>query len=238
MKSTLRITALAAFTLVGTASFCQSLNFNGGFTTSSIKMEGMTDSESSDTYGTETYSSSEKYKNISGYNAAIAYEFKLGNRLSLETGFKMQTRGYKAEYEYSYVDGSYNGREAYSMKYKMTYVDLPIVLNTAIVNGDFKVYAKTGIYLGLMTGAKSTQRYEYSSSDGDNFFEENTEKEDMSDIDERITGGFVLGVGAEYKGFYFETNYNLGAFSLTDLDEEIYTHDISFSLGYKLKFKK
>jgi hypothetical protein len=238
MKSTLRIMVLAAFTLIGTASFGQSLNFNGGFTTSTLKMEGLSDGSSTETYNGATYTNSYKNKNVNGYNAAIGYEFKLGDRLSLETGLKLQTRGYKMEYEYSFVNGSDNSREISTVNYKMNYLDLPIVLNTAILTGDVRVYARTGFYVGFMTGAKYSERSEYTSSNGDNGIYEFSEKVDGGDIDERLTGGLVLGAGAEYKGFYFEANYNLGAYSLENIDYEMYTHDISFSLGYKLKFKK
>ncbi|MCJ8292451.1 MAG: PorT family protein [Crocinitomicaceae bacterium] len=240
MKNTLRITALAAFTLIGTASFGQSLNMNGGFTTSTLRMAGMSNETSSETYNGGTYTSSSKYMNISGFNVGVGYEFILGNRLSLETGVKYQTRGHKMEYGYSFEGSSGNYSEINTVNYKMKYLDLPIVLNTAILTGDFRVYARTGIYAGFMTGAKYSMRREYTSSDGSSELTEYSETVDMDgdDIGERITGGFVLGAGAEYKGFYLEANYNLGAYSLANLDYEVYTHDFSLSLGYKLKFNK
>jgi hypothetical protein len=238
MKNTLRITATAVLTLIGTASFGQSLNFNGGFTASTIKMEGMKDESSTETMDGNSYNSSTNYKCTNGFNAAIGYEFKLGKRLSLETGLKFQTRGYKMEYKFSNRNEYENFNMFSSGSYKMNYLDLPIVLNTAILTGDFKVYARTGIYAGFMTGAKYKGRYEYTSSNGDNGSEEYSEKIATEDLDGRYTGGLVLGAGAEYKGFYFEANYNLGVASLEDFDNKIYTNDLSFSLGYKLKFKK
>ena len=240
MKIVLRITALLTVFLIGSMTFGQSLNFNGGFTSSKLKMEGMTDIDLSETYNGVTYNRTVDYKSIKGFNAAIAYEFRLGERLSLETGFKFQSRGYKQVSEYEIKSSSYSSSEKSTYKYKMNYLDLPIVLNTAILKEDFRLYARTGIYAGFMTGSKYSEESDYTSSDGNNGHFENTTKGDMDDFDteERITLGALIGLGAEYKSFYFEANYNVGAFSIDSIEDEIYTHDFSFSLGYKIKFKK
>ena len=238
MKSRVQLIALGTLLILGTTSFGQSLNFSGGFTTSTLKADGMSDGESTETFEGTTYTSSYKNKNLSGFNAAIGYEFRLSERLSLETGLKYQTRGFQQQSEFTFESGIDRYSETSNYRYKMNYLDLPIVLNTAILLGDVKVYARTGIYVGLLTRAKYSYKGEYSSTDGDSGVSEYSETLSGNDIDERITGGFVFGAGVEYKNFYFETNYNLGAYSLADLDEKVYTHDLSFSLGYKIKFKK
>ena len=238
MKSRVQLIALGTLLILGTTSFGQSLNFSGGFTTSTLKADGMSDGESTETFEGTTYTSSYKNKNLSGFNAAIGYEFRLSERLSLETGLKYQTRGFQQQSEFTFESGIDRYSETSNYRYKMNYLDLPIVLNTAILLGDVKVYARTGIYVGLLTGAKYSYKSEYSSTDGDNGVSEYSETLSGNDIDERITGGFVFGAGIEFKNFYFETNYNLGAYSIADLDEEVYTHDLSFSMGYKIKFKK
>jgi len=237
MKNLFRITGIAILALIGSISFGQSLNFNGGFTTSNLSMEGEENYESTETFNGGSYTSSYKQKNLSGFNVSVGYEFKLGNRLSLETGLKYQTRGMKMESKWSYIEGTEFEKGTSESKWKINYLDLPIVLNTAILTGDVRVYVRTGVYVGAVTGGKYSERYEYSSSGGDSGISESSEKISVSDMDEmRYTGGFVFGAGVEYKGFYFETNYNVGALALTELDEHIYTKDLSFSLGYKLKF--
>lgn len=238
MKKSIRTIAIAAFTLMGTMSFGQSLNFNGGFTMSTLKSSDMEDVTYTESFGGTTYTHSSKIKQVGGFNAAIGYEFRLGERLSLETGLKIQTRGYKTELDLNYDSGIYSERQISTVKYKYSYLDIPIVLNTAILTGDVRVYARTGIYAGFMAGARYQEKSEYTSSDGDNQLYEYSERMDGMDIEDRITGGFILGAGVEYKGFYFEANYNLGMLSLANPDYEIYSNDFSFSLGYKLKFKK
>jgi|TARA_R110000737_G_scaffold352064_1_gene396514 opacity protein-like surface antigen len=242
MKSTLQISALVVFTLIATASFAQSLNFSGGYTSTTIKGAGFgTESSSqSGSGGGSSYTGFTKNKNLSGFNVSIGYEFRLGERLSLETGFKYQTRGTRMISEYSYNDPFSSYSEKGNLKYRLNYLDLPIVLNTAILTGDFRLYARTGIYVGFLTSGKFSERLEYTSSYGENGVSEYNEALDFStgDAGDRFSGGIILGVGAEYKGFFVETNFIKGFFSFSSLDDKIYTRDLTFSLGYKLKFNK
>ena len=238
MKTTLQITTLAVFTFIGTISFGQSLNISGGYTTSGFMSKNMEEAEYTESYGDGIYTSSYKYKNVGGYNASIGYEFRLGNRLSLETGFKYQTRGFQEVSERGYQSATESSTSSDVTKYKFNYLDVPVVLNTAITTGDFRSYIRTGIYAGFMTGGKYSEHSEYSSSNGEKGEYTYSEKMVNEFPADRFTGGFIVGAGAEYKGFYFETNLNLGAFSLANFDSELYTRDLSFSLGYKIKFTK
>ncbi|NOQ73955.1 MAG: outer membrane beta-barrel protein [Crocinitomix sp.] len=242
MKNGLSFTGLLLLACIGTASFGQSLNFKGGFTTSIIKASDFENKLTKYLADGGTYTTIDKIEDAIGFHLALAYEFRLGTRLSLETGFRYQSRGFHhvSDYAFESNDGAEywaeNGDE--SAYYK--YLDLPIVLNTAITTGDFRVYARTGIYAGLMIGGKTTAIYDYPSSNGNFGPYEYNYKLTVSDMDfeDRITAGFIVGLGAEYKGFYFETNYRRGAFKVADPDSDVYTRDLSFSLGYKLKFNQ
>lgn len=238
MKNKFKLTALASFLFIGTASFGQSLNISAGYTMSSIKGEEMVEYDFTESYGDETYSESLKFKNLHGFNVSAGYEFRLGERLSLETGIRYQTRGQRfiEKMAESYNSESY--QETNSYNFKMNYLDIPIVLNTAILMGDFRVYARTGFYVGYKTGEIFKTRSEYSFSDGDKGLQESSESFSGADLEPRITGGLLLGVGAEYKNFFLESNYNMGLYSLEDHDdkEEVYTRDLLFSVGYKFKF--
>lgn len=228
---------IAAFAFVVNTSTGQSLNVSGGYSSSTITFNGGNESYT-ETYNGTTYTYSEKVKNRSGFNVSLAYEFRLGNRLSLETGLKYQTRGFRMESEYSIISESYDSKESSTFKFKSNYLDLPIVLNTAILTGDVRVYARTGIYAGFFTGGKYSEKGVYESSDGDNGIYEYTGKMDDFDREERITAGVLVGVGAEYKGLFVETNFSIGPMMVTEMDSEMFTKDLSFTIGYKLKFKK
>lgn len=240
MKKTIKLLTLAAFTCLGTLSFAQSLNFSGGVNASTMRGDGSADGSSTETYGDATYTSTYSTKRTWGFNASIGYEFNLGNRLSLETGFKYQSRGYRAVSEYKYTDSQDYFTENYDYNYRINYLDIPIVLNTAILTGDFRLYARTGIYAGLITNGKFAYSREFDSNFGQESYEESERipGEDFGDFGERIGGGIIAGVGAEYKGFYFEANYMIGTPSFEYFDDGMYTHDLSLSLGYKLKFNK
>jgi hypothetical protein len=229
MISTLRLIALSVFVTNASSSMCQSLNFSGGFTSSTMR-------EKEDDYD---YGSSEFFKtgNISGFNSALGVEFRLGNRLSLETGLKFQTRGYSWKIDWTGADTDF---ETWEYTLKMNYIDLPVVLNTAILLGDVRVYTRTGIYAGLLTKARHNLRMNYSSSDGEMETDEYTEivKGEDFESEERVTGGLILGAGLEFKNFFFESNYNFGIYALRDSDYGLFTHDFSLTLGYKIKFKK
>jgi hypothetical protein len=232
MISTLRLIALSGFVTIASSSMCQSLNFSGGFTSSTMK-----EKEDEDNYGSSEFI---KTGNISGFNSALGVEFRLGNRLSLETGLKFQTRGYSWKIDWTELYGAYTDFETWEYTLKMNYIDLPVVLNTAVLLGDVRVYTRTGIYTGLLTRAREDLRLNYSSSDGEMESDEYTEilKGEDFESEERVTGGLILGAGVEFKNFFFESNYNFGVYALRDLDYGLFTHDFSLTLGYKIKFKK
>lgn len=238
MKNKFKLTALVSFLFIGTASFGQSLNISSGYTMSSIYGFDMMEYDVTQSYGDKTYSESQERKNLHGFNVSAGYEFRLGERLSLETGIRYQTRGQRLIRKMSESSSSESYQETSSLSLKMNYLDIPIVLNTAILMGDFRVYARTGFYVGYKTGEIFKKRSEYSSSDGDKGLQESSESFSGADLEPRITGGFLLGVGAEYKNFFLESNYNMGQdywdtwLAITDLN----TRDLLFSVGYKFKF--
>jgi hypothetical protein len=231
---------MMAFVVCGFKSFAQSLNISGGFTSSTLKSDQINEGTTTVPWGEGTYTTSQYLRNVNGFNAFVGYEFSLGNRLSLETGLKLQTRGYKIENNAIFTSSYENTREKRVLAYNLKYIDLPVVLNTAITTGDFRIYARAGIFASILLDARYEVTMQYFS---ENIADETNEYGGLlnaSDIEfeHYFTGGFILGAGAAYKCIYFETNYNLGAFSLKNIEPEAYTHDLSFSLGYKLKFGK
>jgi hypothetical protein len=240
MKTKLRLTAAVTVLFMGSISFGQSLNANFGYSFSKIKFDGMETYETSEIYNGTTYTSTDRYASTGGLTASLGYEFKLGNRLSLETGLKYLSRGYRNISHFRAENGADYYEENYESRFKINYIDVPVVLNTAILVGDVRVYARTGIYAGFLLGMKGESTETYSSSDGDSGNSEYSYSENGSDFDfeDRVTGGLLFGAGVEYKGFYFETNYALGVLSLSNWDDDVTTNDISVTLGYKLKFNK
>lgn len=238
MKTTSKILALGLITCLNSIAFGQSLNMSGGVTLSKLRFDGMESGTSTETYQGTTYTTDYQHKSIVGHNVSLGYEFRLSDRLSLETGFRSMSRGYKSTYDRTVRGDNYASNSSETMSYRLNYFDLPVTLNTAITTGDFRTYIRTGIYAGYMSSLKNHYTYDYNDSDGDSYSEEENYTDNDFDIEDRFSGGLTLGVGAEYKGFFFETNYTMGVFLLNEFDSGVSTSDLSFSLGYKLKFKK
>ncbi len=240
MTIMLKFVFLTIFTFWGLQSLGQSFNFNGGFTMSKIRGEDNISDSYSGPYLDGTYSETNKMKFLGGFNVSVGYEFRLNNRLSLQTGFKFQTAGFKLVEEYSYNTSLETYKKKSIEKYNRNYLHLPIVLNTAILTGNIRVYLRTGLFIGMMTGEKYSIRSEYESSIDGNGSSEHSQSGGISnyEIGDRLTAGFIAGAGVEYKGFYFESNYDLGALQLSDFKYKMYFENIGFSLGYKIKYSK
>lgn len=239
MVNALRSFLLSTVILLGTFSFGQSLNVSGGYTASWMRIKGVTDEPPYEEHhdGPNSYTRSSTNKNVSGFNVGVLYEFSLGQRLSLETGFRFQTRGYKIIKEETYEQSSSSYSQIEIGKKKMNYLDLPVILNTAISVGKYRFYARTGAYLGFLTKMKSAGQTEYNIN-GEILTSSSSYLHSKGKPIERLTYGLIAGIGVEHKNFYFETNYNLGFHSYPNQQYGAYTHDLSFSLGYKIKFKR
>ncbi len=243
MINALKSFILSTVILLGTFSFGQSLNVSGGYTASWMENKHFKAGETNITqYGNEEFSNTTASKNagIHGFNAAVGYEFPFGKRLSLETGIKFQTRGtnYKTV---TYLSDNWNlvFSSVTQSKTKLYYFDVPMMLNIAFLIKDYRAYARTGLNLGLLAEHKNAnERSDYIASTGETLTTADTQiiKYDPDEFKRRYTGGIILGIGVEYNGFYFETNYNAG-FHTIFYNKYKYTHDLSFSVGYKIKFK-
>jgi hypothetical protein len=240
MKGLLKLTGLSVLLFMGFGTFAQSLNFSAGYSTTMIKTDEKRKQSYVQPYANDMLYSDHSLLYVNGFNAAIAYEFRLANRFSLETGLKYQKRGYQQIINRSFSNGIYSWTQDTDITYQYKYIDLPIVLNTAITTGDIRIYAKTGFYAGFMLAAKykGSQTYKHSNGDGGIHAFDLKFEQDAYDNDERLTAGFLLGVGAECKGFFFESNFTQGAFTPVEPDSDLYTQEFSFVLGYKIKFNQ
>lgn len=72
---------------------------------------------------------------------SLGHEFKLGERLSLETSVKYLSRGYRKVGDYREERKTDYYQENYESTFKVNYIDVPVVLNIAILVGDIRAYA-------------------------------------------------------------------------------------------------
>ena len=238
MKTTVKVIAILAGAFITANVHAQSLNVNAGMSLNNFKIGDMETGSSTSNHNGATYTTSYKIKSVVNATYGLSYELNLGNRLSLETGGRFMTRGFNYTSDERYDNGAQFYEDKEYTRYKINYIDVPITLNTAITTGELRTYVRTGIYAGYMMSSKYTIRAEGRDSDGYNYSDEYSSSEMEFEGGERFTGGIQIGAGASYKQFYFETNYNIGQFNLDDFDSGISTRDLTFTLGYKIKFNK
>lgn len=238
MKTLIKTTTVIAGLIISANVNAQSLNISGGVSNSKLIFDGISTGSSTENYNGTTYTTNLSYKAATNATFGLSYEFNLGNRLSLETGGRFMSRGFTETYTREIRGPQYVANAMERTSYKLNYIDIPLILNTAITTGDLRTYVRTGIYAGFMVSSKYSTYWEESDSDGYSSTYEYSDTDMGMDTEERITGGIQLGLGASYKQFYFETNYSFGHFTLSDFDSGITTRDLSFTLGYKINFKK
>lgn len=235
MKRALHISITSLLLSLPIISQAQSFNISSG-----INISRLASSEwesGSSTYASDfenyTYSREYGYNAHLGYSGYLGFEFRLKERLGLETGLRYLSRGYSYFENGEGTGDGYFEIEKRSERYTMNYFDLPITLNFAIIKKEyFSLYARAGVYAGLMKNVRSTYTRDYQSTNSNSSGKE-TYKDNEFEISERFTAGGQLGLGAQYKGFFAEANYMLGFINPYSYDFDIRSHDISFSLGYK-----
>jgi hypothetical protein len=238
MKTTIKITALAITLLMGVNASAQSLNFSGGISLNKLNFEDSETYSSTENFNGGTYTSEYAIDGIVAPTFGLSYEFNFGSRFGLEAGFRYSQRGFKSTQSFRYENGTMFSEEMETSNYKLNYVDLPLTFNTYITTGELKSYVRMGVYAGFMVSQSYTSLYESNDSDGYNVSSEYSSNEMDFDSEERLTGGLQLGAGASYKGFFFETNLNIGTLLLSDFDFGVSTRDVAFTVGYKLDLSK
>ena len=245
MKNTIRITGIVILTFIASASFGQSLKVSAGISTSFMQGAELGDKEYVQPQPIGSYLTfyqfSRQQLRAIGVNASLGYDFKLGQKLYLETGFRYQERVVKMLYKeiFTYLEeddyptsfASNTGLAKYSIKF----IEVPIVLKRYITSGDVATYLRTGIYAGFITGGKASWEGEYTLNNGETSLSQSSTILDLSGPGTgRVSGGFIIGAGAEYKRFFFEANLNVGAnfLSLYNEFDLTYTKDLSISLGF------
>jgi hypothetical protein len=238
MKTSVQL-LIAIVTLIASHSaFAQSLNIGAGVSFNKLVFEGYEEMNMTENFNGGTYTSSYTQKGMVGPNFRLTYEFNFGKRFGLETGARYMKRGFTSTYRDRYESSNYHWEDTEVTAYKMQYVDVPITFNTYITTGEFKSYVRTGIYAGALLTQKYKESYTSFDSDGYEASSEYSSNEMDFDNEERFTGGLQFGAGASYKGFFFETNYNIGTFMLSDFDSGVDTRDLSLTVGYKWNLSK
>lgn len=237
MKNGLKIIVLAFVSASSFTTTAQSFNISGGMNLSSYSIYEGGKRLYKNEFEQSSYS--EHRTDIdwnTGFNASFGYEFKLSNLLSLETGLSYSTKGFTLVEEEDYTWGSVSESSISKEKYRMNYLDLPIVLNVGFNAGNVRMYGKLGGYVGFGMLGNIKTSYEASDSQGATYTEDYRGGLDLGNSSERFNYGLITGIGAEYKNLFMELKYSAGRVALWDVDDyKVNSYTLGLSIGYKFK---
>ena len=171
---------------------------------------------------------SDEYKNRAGIYLGASVESKLNNVFSVETGLFFTSYNTKVS-----VDA---GAIKYEDKINLNYLQVPGTFIASIKQGNVRVYAQTGAYLGLGISGKVKSRVESGSSVQEE--EEDIEwgNDEEEDDLRRLDMGLIFGGGIEFKKIQLGANYALGLLNIstvTDNGAKFANRAFNITLGYK-----
>lgn len=238
MKTTSKTLCLLTSLFFVSQVSAQTLNFSGGVSINNIEYQFDIDQNSVSSFNGTTSYFTQKKSYLLAPSFGVSYEFNFGNHFSLESGFRFMNRGILIERTYRTETATTFNQSAQRYAYKSRYIDIPVTLNSYITTGNIKTYVRTGIYGSFLINQQTKSRIENTNSEGNNTTTEKINNDFQVDFKERFASGLQLGAGASFKGFFFETNFNIGVLNLNNFDTDITTRDFSFVVGYKLNLSK
>lgn len=229
------------FLFIAQTSFGQGWIIRGGIAMTKMAAEedgeDLFNYEESDMY----YDSESKARFMLSYRAGLVREFKIGDRIAMESGLIISGKGTRITYtetgQYDNGTYAYNWKDEATARLRLMTADLPIAVKYKVPYGEFIYSGKVGAFVGLSLFGSSryteTYREEY---DGSVYTSEGSSQYglDLDKAEDRLNFGGNVGVGAEYRNYLFEIDYSLSA-----LNPEFFggdycvNHMIAFSLGYK-----
>jgi hypothetical protein len=158
-----------------------------------------------------------------GYLAGGFMEYKLGNKLSLQTEVNYQRKG--AKYT-SDILGSVS-----TIKREFNYITVPLLVKGTVhdnqLGDNWDLTLFTGPYLGFLTSAHSNIKTGNNST-----------SVDMENIAEKTDWGMVIGGGVIYKlgnggALVAELRYQMGLNKIDKEDTDLRNKGMGITLGYR-----
>ena len=167
--------------------------------------------------GDREYYGDEKSK--AGFQVGVACHIAVSRQLPLfvESGLYMINKGGKQK------------EDDYEDKYKLWYLELPVVMSYHIDVQDFSIQPFFGVYYALGIGGKDKAKFDGEEKDYDVFGKENGEYNGLK----RSDFGLRVGCGVEFSHLYLSLGYDAGLTNISQFDgEKCKTGSFLISLGY------
>jgi hypothetical protein len=217
MKKLIRL-SIVVFLIVFTFQSSAQVRFG---VKAGLNLAKMLDKDSSTTY-------SDNFKMKPGINFGATTEIPVSESFSIEPGLFFSNKGYKMQ------------DSAASLKFNLSYVDLPINVVYNIDLDYLKVSINAGPYLAiaLKARAKSNEKI-FDDGHGNKVDKVNLNLgRYKSDEAKQVDYGVSLGVGAEINSICFGVQYSLGLANITTNTENqniFKNRVIGITVGYKIK---
>lgn len=216
MKNLGKILLVIALCFLGMQLSAQRLGIKGGLSSTNVVVE-----DNDGTY-------SDDFEALTGYHAALMFDYRFTPLISVELGLMATTRGFSSSEE--------EAGASVDIKWSAYYAEVPLAIKVAPeIQEDLRVFATAGPFVGfgVYGTVESTVKFMGQSR---------TEEEDIewgSDAEEddlqRLDYGVVFGAGVEYKSFMLGATYDLGLANIsasTENDLSINNRGWKISLGY------
>jgi len=186
---------------------------------------------------------SDVMKSKAGIKIGVIGECSFNDYIALAPELAFVQRGYKWE--------SGDSDEWTKLKININYLQIPInVKGIYPISDDFKIFGFTGYYVGFALSGKRSWKHQYkgekeTDSEKLKFGSKGSNENASSDEDyfgddyKRLDFGLNFGVGAEFKGFFLKTQYNLGLKNLIpvpEIGERETNRNFGISVGYMFSF--
>lgn len=212
MKNLIKISCIALFLVLNMKTFSQSITLIGGISGSKVE------------FGPSTLELKDRQRVNPGFHVGTLLEIPLSNQTSLNTGFLLESRGYRME------EGS-AGDEFFTSTTPI-YLSVPLNFKLSFKVQDFlSLYGQVGPYVGFGIGGKTAIH-----SNGDKITE-SMFNSDRFDVYQRLDYGLNIGAGAEINKILIGLGFDLGMGNLAKSDiAEVFMRNrtLKLSVGFKL----
>jgi hypothetical protein len=169
--------------------------------------------------------SSEDWSSKFGFHLGGFVEFKISNTFSVQPELDFSSQGANYEYSSSNINYTYNE----SGKYKLDYINLPILAKFYVVE-DVSILA--GPQIGILIRSDNP----YSVTENSNGFSDTySDNRDINDLLKSTSINFSFGLNYKInESFFLDTRYNLGVSNIAE-DYDVKNSVLQLSVGYLFK---
>jgi len=171
-----------------------------------------------------------------GFHVGAFVELPFSNKLSLETGLLLQSKGYKSPFTSFFFDEEIMDTVSFGgdQQTRLLYLDIPILLKSRFDLGGANLIVAAGPYFGF--ALSGTRLFEYTF-EGDFYEEEQVIEFGDNGEYNSVDYGLMGTVGIEFSNVFLSASYAYGLANIATFEPDVNTirhQNIMVSLGFRL----